>query len=109
MDKIKTNRDIFEYIDKFHNTQKETVLMEIMKDTELQKYLSTVEGRLVCNSVVESISGEIGDIISSIRLGGDDAVKRICASALRVNTALDFLVGLAKIAQKGMEHETRMQ
>jgi len=109
MDKIKTNRDIFEYVDKFHNAQKETVLMEIMKDTELQRYLSTVEGRLVCNSVVDKISSDIGSLIDVVRNGEPDMAKSLLNIAQRINVALDFMVGLAAIAKKGMEHETRMQ
>lgn len=108
MDKPRTGREIFEYVDKFHVAQKESVLMEIMKAAELNKFMSTVEGRLITDRIIDSITGDIGKIIDLVRVGGEDAVKNITITALKINVALEFLSGLANIAVLGEKHEKSM-
>lgn len=88
--------------------QKETVLTEIIKAGALEKYLATPEGRLMCDGVIDEIRDCTMSIVNLAVNGGDDSIQQMSIAALKIRTCYNFMLRLANIAAKGIEHDNRM-
>jgi len=104
-----TNQDLQEYVNSgnFSENQRDNVLKEILEDGLIEKFLGTTEGRLILDKTVDLITSDTMLIVRLAVKGGSES--EITHAALRINTAFNFMHGLAEIAVKGGEHIKRMK
>uniref|UniRef100_A0A6M3LGL8 Uncharacterized protein n=1 Tax=viral metagenome TaxID=1070528 RepID=A0A6M3LGL8_9ZZZZ len=104
-----TNDDLKSYVTLFNDQVRDTVLKDILEADILARFLSTAEGRLVLNSIVDDITG---DILTILKLSGENFEKHIGEirqAAMKVVVSYDMMRRLATIAVKGESHVDQMK
>jgi fatty acid/phospholipid biosynthesis enzyme len=104
-----TNQDLIEYVSRFQDQQREYVLKQLLESDLLEKFLGTTEGRLMLNSVVDSIAAETGNIVRLATDGVADNAEKMAHAALKINVAYNFMFNLAKMSEYGQTHVTKMK
>lgn len=103
-----TNEDLKNYVTLFSDQVRDTVLKDILEADILARFLSTSEGRLVLNSVVDDITAQVLKIVTLSREYAKNA-DLIAQAALRIDMSHEFMRRLATIAVKGEEHADQMK
>jgi len=104
-----TTEEISNYISKFTEVERDNVIRELMGAKILSNYLNMPEGKLILNSVIDSIRDYTMKIIRLSVDGFDKNKEEIKQAALQVNVAYDFIYGIATILTRGEEHEESMK
>jgi hypothetical protein len=109
MEREWTSSDLSEYITRFHDNQREAVLRTVLEGELLKKFLSTTEGRLILNNVVDSIRDNTSKVVSLCISDFDANYDVIKQTALKIGVAHDFMRAIASLAINGEEHKEQMK
>jgi hypothetical protein len=103
-----TNDDLKSYVTLFSDQVRDTVLKDILEADILSRFLSTSDGRLVLNSVVDDITGGILAILNFSKEGFDKNLETIRQMSMKIGVSYDLMKRLATIALKGDSHVAQM-
>ncbi len=104
-----TTEEISNYISRFTDVERDNVIRELMSSKILRSFLDTAEGKLLLESVVDSIRDQMMKIVRFSIEGFDVHEKELRQAALQINVSYDFMHGIAKTLTRGEEHESRMK
>jgi hypothetical protein len=104
-----SNQDLVDYISRFKDVQREYVLKQLLESDILAKFLGTTEGRLILNSVVDSITADTMLIVRLATDGQLQETNEIINAARQINTAYNFMYSIAKMAEDGQIHTDKMK
>jgi hypothetical protein len=103
MEKQLTGQDLINYISRFREGTRDDVLKQVLADRLLAEFLSSSQGRLIVDHVINSINSNVMKIV---QLATSDSrnIKDIEQAALDIKIAKEFMTGIANIAQNGEKH-----
>jgi len=99
-----SNEDLSNYITKFSDEQRESVLKQIVESELIQKFLDTTEGRLVLDGTVDLIRDCTMKIVSLSLNGFEKNLAEIKQSALQIDVAHKFMHRIASTVMSGEAH-----
>ena len=99
--------ELEDYINSFQFHQREVVYKQILDSEILEKAFSTTEGKLILNSAVDIITGNILKILDACL--EDEAAAKIYKYTDEVNLAHKMMTEWAKILISGNGHKTKMK
>lgn len=94
-----------EYVKRYSEEAKASVYKALIENDTLNECLSTVQGRLVLDSVVDAIRSHMGSIIRMSVEGFDKNEEAIKQAALQISVAYDFAKHIADKLNTGEEHK----
>jgi len=90
-----------------NESDKMDVFNEVRTAEILQTFLDTVEGKIICNSVINAMTLQVRNIIRLSIEGFDQNREAIKQAALQIDIAHKFLMGLVDYLATGKSHEER--
>ena len=104
-----TPQELSDYITRFSEIERESVLKAILESELLQKFLSTTDGRLVLGGMVDLIRDKTMNIVNLSASGFSGNEDEIEQAALEINIAFKFMHQIAGMVVKGDEHTKKMK
>lgn len=104
-----THDELEGYINGFKEHQREAVYKQILDSEILEKAFSTSEGKLILNSAVDMITGNIIKILNiCLDNGSEKAGELAQPCATEINTAYKMMTEWAKVLIRGNEHKNKI-
>jgi len=88
------------------DTQRETVMEEILKWDLLKKFMDSPGGKIIVNHIANSMSLRLAALMNSVR-NDDERAMRVCVHELKAYESV--MRELATIADKGMVREEEIK
>lgn len=89
------------YTKGYSQTQKDAIIKSLLASDIINQFLSTPEGKVVCDTLIERISSLLGAILEYCDKGVEANIQDIELAALKIKLTRDFILELASVAYEG--------
>ena len=98
-----------DYVNRFTEHQRDDVLKQIVESELLEQVLSTSQGRVLLNGIVDDIANKVGLIISLSISGDKDRIAKIEAVAQVIAVSRKAIYDWATILANGDGHKEQIK
>lgn len=93
--------ELARYTKGYNQAQKDAVIKSMLASDIINQFLSTPEGKVVCDTLIERIASLLLSIIELCDAGAEKNVKELELAALKIKLTRDFILELASVAYQG--------
>ena len=98
-----------DYVNNFSEHQRDNVLKQIVESELLEQVLSTTQGKVLLNSVVDDITNSVGNMVALSLSGDKDRLIKIENVAQIIAISYRTMVKWATMLAKGDEHKDKIK